>query len=60
MSYRDIPVEAKEPVYALDPRGKPVNWKPRNWRYLSEMSYQELHELTGSTLDGERRRHERV
>jgi hypothetical protein len=43
----------------LDPHGKPVNWKPRKWKYLSEMNYSEFEDAVGITL-GDERRKERI
>jgi hypothetical protein len=59
MSYRDVTIEAK-PDGPRDPLGRIIETKPRTWKYLSEMNYDEFHSATGSTLDGARRRHERV
>jgi hypothetical protein len=45
----------------LNPKGQVVNWKPRKWKYLREMSYDEFHEATGTALGGpHRRRRDRV
>jgi hypothetical protein len=42
MTYRDIPVEAKLPDGPYDPRDSLIPSKPRGWKFLTEMTYQEL------------------
>jgi hypothetical protein len=45
----------------LNPRGELVNWKPRKFKYLVEMSYDDFHKATHTELgDMGRRRRERV
>src|ERR1700674_4710234 len=43
---------------SLDPRGSPVEWRPRKWKYLSEMNYAEFEDALGITLGDARRWHE--
>src|SRR6476646_4175174 len=44
MSYRDVPIEAKPPDGPYNPLGKLIEAKPRDWKYLIEMNYDDLHE----------------
>jgi hypothetical protein len=46
----------------LNPRGQVVNWKPRKWKYLSEMTYSELEDALGISFDNPKakRKRERV
>jgi len=59
MTYRDIPPEAEPYTGPLTPQGKPMPWTPRKFLFLYEMTWEQFHEATGTTLDGARRRHER-
>jgi hypothetical protein len=54
MTYRHIKIEAK-PEGPRDPLGRIIETKLRDWKYLSEMTYDEFHAIA----DQERRR-ERV
>ena len=42
MSYKDVPIEPVLPPDPLDPFGNKIISKPRDWKYLIEMSYDEL------------------
>jgi len=42
VSHRDVPVEPVLPKDPLDPFGNTITSKPREWKYLTEMTYQEL------------------
>ena len=44
LSYRDVPIEVQPPDGPYDPLGKLIEPKPREWKYLQEMSYDDLHE----------------
>jgi hypothetical protein len=56
MTYRDIPVEAKPYDGPYDPLGDPIEPKPRTWKYLAEMTYDEFHRETGSEIGKRARR----
>jgi hypothetical protein len=60
MTYKDVPVEAEEPKQVYYAPADVIPMKPRTWKVLSEMSFDELHEALGNQLGGKRRRHERV
>ena len=55
MVYRDVPIEAKAEVQR-DPLGRVIETKPRTWKYLTEITYDELAPFQGAR----QRRRERV
>jgi hypothetical protein len=44
MSYKDVVIEPVLPPDPLDPFGNRIVSKPRDWAYLQEMTYDQLHE----------------
>jgi hypothetical protein len=45
MSWRDVPIEVTTPTGPLDPLGKLVPPALRNFKVLTQLSYDELHEV---------------
>jgi hypothetical protein len=59
MTYKDVPVEAEEPQAYYAPCDV-CPMKPRAWKVLTEMSYDDFHKATGTELCKPRHRRERV
>jgi hypothetical protein len=59
VAFRELaPAVEPVPVY-YSPSDKPIPQKPRGFKVLSEYTYQEFHEATGSEI-GKKRKHRYV
>ena len=47
MIYRDVPVAPEKPKAPLNPLGRVIEHKQRNWKFLQEMTYNEFAPLGG-------------
>ena len=59
MTYRDVPVEAEEPKQVYYAPADVIPMKPRSWKTLDQLSYDEFFSAIGKEL-GKARRRERV
>jgi hypothetical protein len=59
MTYRDVPVEAEEPKEVYYAPCDVIPMKPRSWKTLDQLSYDEFFSAIGKEL-GKARRRERV
>jgi hypothetical protein len=60
VSYQELKPEPEKLTVIYSPTGEAIPQKPRAWKVLSEMSYDEFHAATGSELGKRSRRRERV
>jgi hypothetical protein len=59
VSYRELRPEHEKPPAIYSPTGEAIPQKPRDWKYLIEMSYDDFHKATGSEI-GKKRLHRYV